>query len=606
MLDNRCILMPSVVGMLNDAVALHRAGQLDGAERAYREILRIDPQQPDALHLMGVLANQRGDGVVAVDWIRRSLAVAPHFAGAHYNLAMACESAGRDDEAENAYRAALRLAPDSLDAWINLGRLLAARGRLDEAADCYRRAIAVDPTAAKAHFNLANALSRLGRADEALNHLREAVRLEPENPSFHNNLGAALKELGRYDDAADAFRRALALAPAFAEAHNNLGSCLHFAGQLNEARTAFGRAIELDPNFAGAWINLGNVCSDENDIPAAVACYERALQAEPENPQARFNRALALLQTGDFTRGWAEYEWRFHSKVRKRDFPFPEWDGSDLAQKTILVHAEQGIGDEIMFAGCLPDVIATARKCIIECDPRLVELFARSFLRAVVVARDAGPLPQRCGSIDVQSAMGSLCRYFRNGPDAFPSRNGYLIPDAERVRMWHTRLAEKGSGLKIGISWRGGEEVHLRRKRSTQLAQWAPILKLPGACFVNLQYGDVAAELDHLAADTGCVVHRWPDADLRNDLEALAALIASLDLVISVDNSTVHLAGALGKPVWTLLPFAADWRWLLDRDDTPWYPTLRLFRQTRPGDWPGTISRAADALRAKGLGESPV
>jgi hypothetical protein len=299
--------------------------------------------------------------------------------------------------------------------------------------------------------------------------------------------------------------------------------------------------------------------------------------------------------TGDFAAGWDAYEWRFRCDMQERALPWPVWNGGSLTDKSLLIHAEQGVGDEILFASCVPDVAKAAQQCVFECDRRLAPLFARSFHEVVVVPRredfqlTPDDVPVR---VDERISAGSLPRFFRRAESDFPARSGYLSADAAATKTWRARLQNAGPGLKVGFSWRGGKSANLRARRSTELAQWAPIFSTPGVRFVNLQYDDDG----EAARAQGAAVHDFSDLDRRNELDRLAALISALDLVISVDNSTVHLAGALGVPTWVLLPFVADWRWMLDREDSPWYSSVRLFRKRRDEGWEDLLSRVAFAL----------
>jgi hypothetical protein len=262
----------------------------------------------------------------------------------------------------------------------------------------------------------------------------------------------------------------------------------------------------------------------------------------------------------------------------------------------LLVYSEQGVGDEIFFASCMGDVLTKARNCLVECDPRLVALYSRSFPNAEVIASTRNTehdsnvhLP----SFDLQIPIGSLPRHFRRSLDSIPQRRRYLVPNPTLQEKWTERFAELGDGLKVGISWRGGKQEISRRRRSTRLDQWEAVLSRPGVSFVNLQYGDCVEELEELYRTSGVQIHDWNDADPLVDLDGFAAQISALDLVISIDNATVHMAGALGVDVWTLLPFSPDWRWLLNRDDSPWYPSIRLFRQSRIGEWDDVFNAAA-------------
>jgi hypothetical protein len=312
-----------------------------------------------------------------------------------------------------------------------------------------------------------------------------------------------------------------------------------------------------------------------------------------------WHRGLLWLLTGDFARGWPEYEWRWADpNVRLRSFSRPRWDGSSLSGKTILVCAEQGIGDEIMFASCIPDLVKRAGHVVLECDSRLVPLFSRSFpgvgVSAACPADHGNPVPGS-PAIDVQIAAGSLPGYLRRSWQDFPEPHAYLVPDPGAVAKWERRYQEAGDGLNVGISWRGGRKAE-RGKRSTSLDQWADLLRTEEVSFVNLQYGGSRAEINEVSSRCGVQILDWEDANPLVNLDDFAAQIAALDLVISIDNATVHMAGALGVPVWVLQPFAPEWRWLLDREDSYWYPGVRQFRQSMPGNWGAVFERVATEL----------
>lgn len=638
--------MQSTAQLFERAVTHHQAGDVDRAIGLYRRVIRLDPKHADALHLLGVAAHQHRSHAEAVALIsraieiappspllhsnlgaayrdqgklddaircfRQAISMAPEFAGAHYNLAMALETQGDTDAAEDCYRETLRIDPSFAQAHNNLGKLYAAAGRFPEAETAFQAAIDADPALAEAFYNLGNTQQEIGQLKQAVDNYRAALNLAPHVSQIHNNLGTVLKQLEEHDQAAACFRTAVELAPDDAESLNNLGTVLQYQHRLDEACDCYQRAIRLYPEFSGAHANLGNVLADLGNIEAAIDCYDRALQFDPDYAEAGFNRALAMLRGGQLARGWSEYEWRWKRQVTPRCFDKPRWDGSPLEGRTLLIYAEQGIGDEIMFASCLPDVLSLPGRFIIECDPRLVPLFARSFPGARVVARPIASANQRRtdesmhnrtpepaesdAAFHLQVAMGSLPHLLRRSLDSFPKRSRYLQADSRLRDKWRARYDAFGEGLVVGIAWRGGLDPDVARKRSTNLDQWKHVLAMPQRHFVNLQHGDCKHELNTFAEQTGITIHDWPDVKPLTDLENFAAQIAELDLVISVDNSTVHMAGALGVPVWTLLPLASDWRWMLDRDDSPWYPAMRLFRQDVWGDWSTVFDKVQQEL----------
>ena len=592
--------MASVAQTLQAALKHHQSGELDRAESLYRTIVRIDPKHADALHLLGVAAHQRGENAEAVEYIARAIAVNNAAASYHSNLGAAYRALGDSENAVDCFEEAARIQPDYFEAHYNLGTLLQERGRSQQAIASFREAVRISPTAADAHNNLGIALRECDQYEQSAQCHRTAVSLQSDFAEAHNNLGSVLHDLGQDEEAVRCHLRALELRPQYAEPHFNLGNILRDRDELSAARDCYLRAIAIDPDHTKAYINLGIVQKDLGQPELSVESNQRALMLDPESVEAHVNRSYVRRLMGNLTDGWDEYEWRFREVAQVERFSEPAWDGSDLRDKTILVYAEQGVGDEIMFASCVPELIQQSAHCIVECDPRLVTLFRSSFPDATIVASSDRTKPQKTPSLPhfgVRIAMGSVPRFTRRSLDVFPRRDQFLAPDPALVERWRARMAELPAGAKIGISWRGGRRPEVKRRRTTTLEQWAEILSVPNASFINLQYGDCGEELAAVQRNLGVTIHDWDDADPLTDLDNCAAQVSALDLVISIDNSTVHFAGAVGRPVWTLLPFSPDWRWMLEREDTPWYPSMRLFRQKSFGDWNGVFARVAAALR---------
>jgi tetratricopeptide (TPR) repeat protein len=555
--------------LLREGIEHHRQGMLDQAARLYEQALEVEPSEADALHLLGVIAHQRGDHAAAIERIRRAIAINAENAAYHSNLGVAYRSLGRTGEALSAVRRALELSPTSTGIRFNLGNALKDATEFAEAAAEFRRVLADDPAHADAC----------------------------------SGLGDALRGLGEYGEARRCHERAIELAPQSADAHYNLGLTFRDEGQLSRAVECFLKAACLRPEFPDAHANLANTYEDLACFPQAQAAFERALRLSPDSPLVHFNRALALLRQGDLVRGWPEYEWRWRHNGKPRIFSEPEWEAAADREQTVLIYSEQGIGDEVMFASCFGEVISRSGRCLIECDSRLLRLFARSFPATTIFPR-TGQIDPRAAGVpkwDRQIAAGSLPRLLRPRFESFPKQTGYLVPDRDQVREWQERFQRLAAGLVVGIAWRGGKDPATRRRRSTTLAQWAPLFRIPGVAFVNLQYGDCALELEQARRDLGAKLHDWPDADPLGDLDRPAAQVAALDLVISVDNAAVHLAGALNVPVWTLLPFASDWRWFTDSSQTRWYSSMRLFRQheaegNHERKWRDVFDEVAQAL----------
>jgi hypothetical protein len=379
---------------------------------------------------------------------------------------------------------------------------------------------------------------------------------------------------------------------------NNLGACLAEQGQRAEALAVLCHVVERHPDNAAAWANLGVATKNLGDLNTAIQSFDRALMLEPAHANARWNRSLCLLGKGRLAEGWVDYEgrWKASEHCQERPFTQPRWDGSDPAGKTILVWLEQGLGDRILFASMLPDLVRAGAHCVLECDLRLVTLFARSFPDAEVVPDTEPPHPRtRQPDIDFQIPAGSLARWFRSNLDSFPKKSGYLVPDAVEVERWRERLAELGEGLKVGICWRSGITRGMRSIYYSQLNQWGPILTLPDVQFVNLQYGQCAEELKEAEALFGTRINGWQDMDLKDDQDGLAALMSALDLVISAGTAVDALAGAVGVETWVLTRGIGDW-WGLGTDRCPWNPSVRAFQCGAAEPWEPMIAIMASEL----------
>jgi Tfp pilus assembly protein PilF len=463
-----------------------------------------------------------------------------------------------------------------------------------------REILGVEPGNSNVLNFLGNIFYKLGNFDEAIKCYQNAIQINPNIAMLYNNLGAMYKEKNQLDDAITYYRKALELDPSLTYAYYNLGFALQKKGQLDDAVKSYQKSIQLNPNLAESYTNIGSIFYDQNRVEEAIGCHQKAIQIKPDLAMAHWNLSHALLLSGDFEQGWKEYEWGWNTKgmLFNSNFSLPLWEGQSLENKTLFIGAEQGVGDEIMFASCLPDIIDRANLCIVECDKRLVPLFSRSFPRAIFVERIHEGNADRSSitKADFWIPIGSLPGFFRRDLTEFPQQMSYLIADSKRVQRWKERFDALGGGLKAGISWRGGQNPGVIRTRSLTLEQCAGLFLLPGMKFINLQYGDYSEGLKEVHERYGITIFDWEDADPLKNLDDFAAQIALLDLVISVDNSTVHMAGALGVPVWTLLPYNCEWRWMRNYEDTPWYKTVRLLRQTIPGDWDSVFQRILSGL----------
>ena len=505
---------------------------------------------------------------------------APAAARAQLNWGLTLYDQGKLDEALAAFRYALELKPDFAEAHNNVGLVRAAQSHLDEAIAAYRRAIALKPAFAEAHNNLGLALRQLGQMDAAMASCREAARLLPELPQAQNNLGSFLQEAGHYEEAIESLTAALRLDPNYAQAHNNMGICYWRLGHYDEAVASYQRAIELAPDMAEAHSNLASVLRDQGKLEEALSHCRRASEINPEYGAPRWNQALIWLLQGDFARGWPEYEWRWTlSTFHRRPCPQPIWDGSSLEGKTILLAAEQGLGDTLQFIRYAPLVRERAARVVVEVHRPLRRLIRTCAGIDKVIVQGETPPP-----FDTYITLMSLPRLFGTTLDTMPADVPYLEADSVLVEHWRQEINSL-PGLKIGIAWKGSPQNSMDRERSLRLRQFEGLARLPGVTLVSLQKG-VGSEQIAEVADRFAVVDFGSRLDeTSGPFMDTAAIMKHLDLVITCDSALVHLAGALGVPIWLALMFSPDWRWLLDRDDSPWYPTMRLFRQRRLGDW---------------------
>lgn len=537
----------------DQAVRQHQQGRLEDAARLYETALQGNPKHFGALHFLGLVRSRQG----------------------------------RHEEAQKLIRKALNQTPGSAEANNSLGITLAVLGRHAEAKTRYEKALAAKPDFPQARNNLGIALAELGRQEEAMEEYRRAIALDPGYAEAHANLGVALATLDRHAEAIPCYERALARKLGFAEAELNLGNAYFALDRFDEAIGCYEQAIAHAPSVARAHNNLGRALEANNRHEAAIACYAQAVALSPDYAGAQWNLALAHLAIGDFAAGWQGYEWRWRTgDVATRALTQPLWRGdADLAGKSILVHAEQGLGDTLHFARYVPLLARRGARVLLEAQAPLLPLLAS--LDGLSGLFAAG---ERLPDFDCQVPLLSLPGAFATTLDSIPREIPYLAPPSDRVARWRTVLSPLPAPL-IGIAWAGSSTNRNDRNRSLPLERLLPLLDLPGARFVSLQKelrpGDAALLDAHPA------VIRL--GERLEDFADTAAVASLLDLVITVDTSIAHLAGALGRPVWIMLPFAAEWRWLRGRDDSPWYRTARLFRQPRPGDWAGIVARLREA-----------
>ncbi|HEY1857839.1 MAG TPA: tetratricopeptide repeat-containing glycosyltransferase family protein [Acidocella sp.] len=461
-------------------------------------------------------------------------------------------------------------------------------GQLDDAVAACKNALRLKPDFVVAHYNLGNMLKALGCLDDAVASYNNAISCKPDFAEAHCSLGTTLKALGRLDEAITAYDNAILCKPDFAEAHSNLGTALQELGRLDEAVSAYNTAILCKPDFAEAHSNLGNTLKNLGRLDEAIAAYNTAIGCKPDYAQAHFNLGIGLLLAGDFSNGWTEYDWRWRGGVKEqkpKDVSTPEWRGEDLNGRTILLHAEQGLGDTIQFCRYAPLVAASGGRVVLEAPRSLLRLLAGlQGVDRLIATGD--PLP----AFDFHCKLMSLPNVFGTTLATIPASIPYLPVEAALRQHWQQRLGPV-AGRRVGIVWAGNPKHQNDRNRSLPFTALAPLWNIPGIDWYSLQVGERRADLD--AALLGTIEDLSPDLD---DFAETAAAISQLDLLLTVDTAVAHLAGAIGCPAWVMLPLAPDWRWLTERQDNPWYPSARLFRQAERGAWGGVVHNIAAAL----------
>ena len=524
---------------LQEGIELHRNGQLQQAELIYQQILQVNPENAEVLHLLGTIAHQVEKYDLSINLINQAIEIDPNQSSFFNNLGLTLQKRGRFEEAVQAYKQAIDLNSDSSESYYNLGITLNDQGKLEEAIQAYKNVIKINP-----------------------NHLEAC-----------NSLGIAFKDLGR----------------------------------LEESVQAYQDAIRINSNHGPTHNNLGNVLRDQGKLEEAIQAYQQAIEINPEFPEAHHNLGTSLFLAGDFKNCWKQYEWRWKCpntqlSLKERHLPQTRWEGSGLTDTSILVWAEQGVGDQITFASMFPDLLQAGARVTVECEQRLIPLFKRSFPEIQFYPQENLPHTQLFDTnINYQVPMGNLGRWFRTDRDSFTrNKQSYLTACPKETKKRRRKYKELSNGrMLIGVSWKSaGPDQSWSESRSIPLNDyWISVLSNKDCYFINLQYGDVKQELELLKSETGLIVYNDRDICTFENLDGFAAQVSALDLVISIDNTTAHIAGALGQEVWTLLPHIPYWRWLQDVEDTLWYKNMRLFRQDRIGDWSKVFQQVSISLQ---------
>lgn len=611
-------------------VALMQAGKLEEAASAIRRALEIDPRQSTAHYNLGTILQSLNRHAEAADHYRRAIALSPKDAQSHNNLGATLKALGRYEDAAESYRKALDLKPDYGEARTNLAAVLCSLENYEEAIRQSEKALVLNPKLTEAHVNIGNALRALERAEEAVQAFDRAIALQPDRPEGYESAGNALMEHDLTERAIPYFERAAALKQTAAGPYFKLAICLYAAGRQPEAFIAAEKGSAFVPANADDEVAVGTFLQETNRHDEALVHFERALELEPDSTSAHFgygrtlialqryeealfhtdrsiggrsgedralyNKSQIHLSLGRFPEGWKLYENRFSEKVKisvQRSHSAPRWDGKKI-DGTLAVWGEQGLGDQILYASIIPDVRVHAGLVVLEVEPRLIGLLSRSFPGVTFRSLAGDPKEIRT---DAHVPMGGLGEFFRQRPEDFP-RKAYLVADKERAAGLRASLhADKK--IAVGISWRSANPKFGMHK-TAQLRDFSPLFTRPDVQVVDLQYGDTAAEIEAVRDEFGVAVKHLDEIDNTNDIDGLAALIDACDVVLTVSNTTAHIAGALGKPVWVMVPHGQGrlWYWFHERADSPWYPEMRICRQQKGQSWADLIASAVSQIAA--------
>jgi len=585
-------LNPKMAGFYsNRGLALKELGQLEAAVKSFEQAIALKPDYAEAYSNCGIAQKELGQARAALASYDRALALKPDFVEAYYNRGLALQELQQPQAALENFNQAISRRPHYAQAYSNRGIALKQLRQPDAALQSFNQALALKPDFAEAYYNRGVALQELQQLEAAVASFNQALALKPDYAEAYSNRGMALQELRQWDAAVASFNQALTLKPDYAEAYYNRGIALQELSQFDAAIESFNRALSLQPDYAEAYYNRGIALQELRQLDAAVASYDRAIAIQPDFAQAYWNKALTLLLSGNLAAGWDLYEWRWRNaktELVPRNFPQPLWLGQQpLVGKTLLLHSEQGLGDTIQFCRYATLAAELGARVILEVQAPLLGLLKDLAGVSCAVAKGS-PLPD----FDYHCPLLSLPLAFKTHLNSIPCWPSYLSAAAPKATYWAQRLGTK-TQPRVGLVWSGSGVHKNDLQRSLPLAELLPWLPA-GYQYLSLQ--KELREIDLATLQSQAAILHF-GAELE-DFSDTAALCELMDLVISVDTSVAHLSGALGRPTWVLLPFNPDWRWLLDRNDSPWYPGVKLIRQAGRGDWASVCAEInGDLLR---------
>lgn len=586
-------------GYNNLGRVLHSLGKPDEAISQYKKAMAIDPAFYQAHNNLGNALHEQGQLEEAVQNYEKSIALNPGYDKPYNNLGNTLQSLGLLDNAIKRYQEAISINPSYAEAYTNLGSALTKQERTGEAMVCFQKATAIDPDNPESLIGIANLFDGLGRLDESVKFYQKSVHADPNHGVAQYNLGNALKKLGRLAESEDHFRKALEIESDNPEAYNNLGNVLKGLERFDEAITVFNEVIEKNPTNPESYNNLGLIFKEQRRFDEAIQCCQQSLGLSPHYPDARANLGFLQLITQDFQTGWANYDWRW--KVGNphpyfRDHEASLWTGNSIPGERLLVWGEQGIGDTILFSSMLFEFLETHSDATFECDERLIPVLSRSIPSVAFIAPPTETTAETTlAEFDVHIPVGNLGRWLRPDLPSFPTRQSYLVPDHEQRHQLRKLYLEQGNDRLVGISWMSKGSQYGDSKSMT-LEDLRPLFEQTGVTFVDLQYGDTVDERSSFDTGTATGIFHDETVDQMVDLDIFISQIAALDLVITISNTTAHIAGALGVPTILMLGAVPIWYWSTERNDSPWYPSLKIIRQQTRGVWEEVVEETRQEL----------